>query len=162
MDITSKIIAVLEVNNSFVHVDEIFNYVQDKTGCSLYNFASCLNQLFVNGVTVRRIDSKGREHYKMVKTSLLPEFLCEICKVQCNSYGQYETHIHGHQHVTNLHALKTGSRDRTQWYSCGICHKRFNSPEQIMLHMPKCCTRLEDYKSPGRLLSCLLPGLARD
>lgn len=158
MDIVGKICAVLEVEKDFVGFNAIFAYVQDRTDCNIHDFTRALQQLFVNGVVVRRIEGYGLEAYKLVKTNLLPEFRCDLCAVSCNSYSQYESHIRGHQHVSNLHAVRTGSRDRTQWFSCGICHKRLNSPAQLMLHMGQCCSKLSDYQVPGRLPSCLLPG----
>lgn len=161
MDIVSRICAILEVERDFVSINEIFAYVQDRTDCSMHELVRALHQLFTNGVIVRRIESPGLEYYKMVKTSLLPEFVCDLCAVTCNSYAQYDEHIRGHQHVTNLHAVRTGSRDRTQWFSCGVCHKRLNSPAQLMLHMSSCCTKLSDYQVSGRLPSCLLPGRGR-
>jgi len=158
MDIVGKICAVLEVEKDYVSMNDIWAFVQGRTHCTMFEFVGALQQLFTNGVIIRRIDGGGLEHYKMVKTSLLPEFECELCRVKCNSYTQYETHVHGHQHVTNVHAVRTGSRDRTQWFSCGICHKRLNSSAQIALHMNKCCSKLADLQTPGRLPSCLLPG----
>lgn len=139
MDIVGKIMAMLEVEDAYIAERDLFAYVQDKTYCNMHEFSSVLTQLFTNGLLTRRVESNGIVSYKKTSSFLLPEFLCEMCKVNCNSYSQYAAHIQGHQHVTNLHAVRTGSRDRTQWFTCGLCRKRVNSPIQLMIHMAQCC-----------------------
>jgi len=151
--LVGRVVAVLEVSADWVSVQEILGYCQDRSNSTLFEVVAVLQQLFSNGVIVRKIEPGGHEFYKKTVAPRLPEFHCELCKVQCNSYAQYEAHILGHQHVVNTHALRTGTRDRTQWFTCGLCHKRMNSPEQIATHMTLCCAKAEEKQDFGRLKS---------
>lgn len=159
MDIAGKLLAMLEIENKYITELELFSYVRDKTDCSMIEFSEVLKQLSDNGVVMRRIDG-GVVLWKKSATYLLPEFLCDLCSVSCNSYSQYADHIQGHQHSVNLHAVRSGTRDRTQWYTCGVCRKRVNSPLQLMLHMSACCTTEKkgaqycNHDFPERVGSC--------
>jgi len=136
-------LSYLEDVGDYVSESEVLDYFLSQTpGTERHEALAALHLFFANGVVTRRIDA-GKMYYRLARFALKPSYRCDICKIDCNSVNAYRQHLQGHKHLANVHERETGSRDRTTWFTCGICSKRLNSAAQLACHMPSCSSKTD-------------------